>query len=68
MRSFLTRLVGSAPRSLLLPPSLAICLACATPFPIENLKEGMAAETVLENFGLPEAVDRPMHPELAPVS
>ena len=60
LRSFLTRLVGSAPRSLLLPPSLAICLACATSFPVENLEKGMTAETVLENFGLPETVDRPM--------
>ena len=56
LRSFLSRLVGSAPRSLLLPPSLAICLACATPFPIDDLEEGMTTETARENFGAPEAI------------
>ena len=38
---------------------LAICLACAvaTPFPFENLKEGMTDETVRERFGEPEAIE-----------
>ena len=56
MRSFLTRLVGSVPGSLLLPPSLAICLACATPFPLDDLEKGMTTETVRESFGAPEAI------------
>ncbi len=43
-------------RSFLLVPCLLICLACATPFPIESLEEGMTAETVRENFGEPEAI------------
>ncbi len=41
-------------RSFLLAPCLLICLACATPFPIENLEEGMTAETVRETFGEPK--------------
>ncbi len=44
-------------RSFLLAPCLLICLACATPFPIENLEEGMTTETVRENFGAPEAIE-----------
>ena len=48
-------------RSFLLAPCLLICLACATPFPLDNLEEGMTYETVRENFGEPEAfgVDPP---------
>ncbi len=42
-------------RSFLLAPSLLICLACATPFPLDSLEEGMTYETVRENFGEPEA-------------
>jgi len=34
---------------------LLLCLACATPFPIENLEEGMTMEAVRENFGEPKA-------------
>ena len=56
MRSFLTRLVNSVPRAVLPVPCMLICLACATPFPIENLEEGMTAETVRESFGEPEAI------------
>ena len=44
-------------RSFLLAPCLLICLACATPFPIEKLEEGMTYETVRENFGEPEAIE-----------
>ena len=33
-------------RSFLLVPCLLICLACATPFPLDSLEEGMTAETV----------------------
>ena len=57
VRSFLTRLVDSSARSILFAPCLLICLACATPFPIENLEEGMTTETVRENFGTPEAIE-----------
>ena len=57
MRYFLTLLVRSV-RAVLLIPCLLIGLACATPFPIENLKEGMAAETARESFGEPEDITR----------
>ncbi len=42
-------------RSFLLAPCLLICLACATPFPLDSLEKGMTYETVRENFGEPEA-------------
>ena len=48
MQSFPTRLVGSVARSLLLAPCLLICLACATPFPLDTLKEGMTMEQATE--------------------
>ena len=57
LRSFLTRLVDPAARAVLLVPCLLICLACATPFPFENLEEGMTAETVSERFGAPRAME-----------
>ena len=57
MRSFLTRLVDSVTRTVLLVPCLLICLACATPFPFESLEEGMTADTVRERFGDPEAME-----------
>ena len=44
-------------RSFLLAPCLLICLACATPFPLDRLEEGMTAETVRENFGEPESIE-----------
>lgn len=56
MRSFPTRLANFVSQTVLLVPCLMICLACATPFPIENLEEGMTGETVREMFGAPEAV------------
>jgi hypothetical protein len=57
VRSFLTRLVNSVTRVVFLAPCLLVCLACATPFPFENLREGMTAEAVREEFGAPEAMD-----------
>ena len=56
MRSFLTRLVSSAPRSLVLIPCLLVCLACATPFPVENLEEGMTPLEVRESVGEPRFI------------
>ena len=43
-------------RSFLLAPCLLICLACVTPFPFENLEEGMTTETLRERFGEPDFV------------
>ncbi len=42
-------------RSFLLIPCLLICLACATatPFPVENLEEGMTPLEVRESVGEP---------------
>ncbi len=40
-------------RSFLLASCLLVCLACATPFPIEKLETGMTMETVREKFGAP---------------
>ena len=57
MRSFLTRLVNSVTRAVFLAPCLLICLACATPFPSENLKARMTTEAVREEFGAPKAVE-----------
>ena len=64
-------------RSLLLVPCLLVCVACATPFPIDSLEEGMATETVRESFGEPEAIEAEpegvdsswtyLHEELEPV-
>jgi hypothetical protein len=44
-------------RSFLLALCLLVCLACATPLPIENLEEGMTTEAVREEFGEPEAIN-----------
>jgi hypothetical protein len=44
-------------RSFLLAPCLLVCLACATPLPIENLEQGMTTEAVREDFGEPQAID-----------
>ena len=57
MRVPLTRLANSATRTVLLAPCLLICLACATPFPLENLEFGMTTEAVREEFGAPEATE-----------
>ena len=57
MRFSLTRLANSVTRAVLLVPCLLSCLACATPFPIENLEEGMTAEAVREKFGEPKAME-----------
>jgi hypothetical protein len=56
MRYFLTRLADSAAPAALLIPSLLICVSCATPFPFDKLEEGLSAETVLTEFGPPEAI------------
>jgi hypothetical protein len=53
------------PHVVLLVLSLVICLACATPFPVDSLEEGMTTETVRAEFGEPEeilsnVVDRPI--------
>lgn len=32
-----------------------LCVACASPFPLEDLEEGMTSETVRDSFGEPEA-------------
>ena len=57
MRSYLTRLGDSFTRTVLLFPCQLICFACATPFPVENLEEGMTQETVREKFGEPEETE-----------
>ncbi len=57
MRSFPTRLTGSLARVALLPPCLLLCLACATPFPLDALEEGMTTETARGKFGVPEAIE-----------
>ena len=55
-RSFLTRLVDSVAQFLLVP-SLLVCFACATPFPFEDLEQGMTGETVREEIGAPKATE-----------
>ena len=57
LRSFLTRLVSSAPRSLLLAPGLLICLACATPFPLDNVEVNMTMAQATEAFGEPSSTN-----------
>ena len=58
MRSHLTCLVNFSPRIILPVSSQLACLACATtPFPFENLEEGMMAEAVREKFGEPVATN-----------
>jgi hypothetical protein len=44
-------------RSFLLALCLLIGLACATPFALDSLEEGMTTETVREKFGEPEAIE-----------
>ena len=56
MRSFLTRPRNSLARVVLLAPCLLICLACATPFPVEKLQKDMTTEMVRETFGQPESI------------
>jgi hypothetical protein len=51
------RLLNSVTRIVLLVPCLLVCISCATPFPFENLQEGMTAEAVREEFGKPEATE-----------
>jgi hypothetical protein len=51
MRIFLTLFPNSVTRTVLLVPCLLVCLACATPFPIEQLEPGITMSTVQEKFG-----------------
>ena len=57
MRSFLTRLVSSVTRSLLLAACLLICLACATPFPLDSLEVDMTMVQATEAFGEPSSTE-----------
>ena len=57
LRSLLTLRPNSPVGVVLLVPCLLICLACATPFPIENLEEGMTTEAVRGEFGEPESIE-----------
>ena len=59
VRPFPTRFPNSLISVVLLVPCLLICLACATPFPIESLQEGMTAGTVRDSFGEPRATEIP---------
>ena len=43
-------------RSFLLAACLLICLACATPFPIDSLEEGMTTDEIRQAFGEPENI------------
>ena len=43
-------------RSILLVPCLLISLACATPFPVENLEEGMTPLAVRHAVGEPRFI------------
>jgi len=51
--TFMTPLVRRIARAAFLIPCLLICLACATPFPIENLEMGMTTREVRESVGEP---------------
>jgi outer membrane protein assembly factor BamE (lipoprotein component of BamABCDE complex) len=62
MRSFLARLGNPVPR--VVPLVLLTCLACATPFAIENLEEGMTYDAVRERFGEPVATDTVWDPTI----
>jgi len=55
MRSFLTPLIGSVTRTVLLAPCLLICLACATPFPFDHLEKGMTQREVRALVGEPKS-------------
>ena len=44
-------------RVVLLVPCLLICVACATPFPFEDLEEGMTAKAVRQTFGGPRSIE-----------
>ena len=54
---YLARRVDSVAWTVLVAPCLLMCLACATPFPIERLETGMTAEGVREAVGEPEAIE-----------
>ncbi len=54
MRSFLTRLVNSVTRVVLVAPCLLICSACVT-FPLDELEVGMTTTQATEAFGEPSS-------------
>jgi hypothetical protein len=56
MRPFLTRLANSLIGIVLLILCLLICLACATPFPVETLEEGMTPLAVQQAVGEPRFI------------
>ena len=53
VRSFPTRFPNSLIGVVLLASCLLMCLACATPCPIESLEKGMTMEQATEAFGEP---------------
>ena len=57
VRPFPTRFPNSLISVVLLVPWLLICLACATTFPLDDLKKGMTAEAARVKFGEPEHTD-----------
>ena len=59
MRSFLTRLLNPVTRDVLLALCLLICLACATPLPLEKLREGMTAEAAQNNIAVVHTAPEP---------
>jgi hypothetical protein len=56
MRPFLTRLANSLIDIVLLVLCLLICLACATPLPVEALEEGMTPLAVRQAVGEPRFI------------
>ena len=54
-RIFLTRLGNPFTRTVLLVSAPWVCLACATPFPIESIEEGMTMMEATEAFGEPRS-------------
>ena len=57
VRSFVTRFPNSLIDVVLLAPCLLICLACVTPFPLENLEKGMTMQQATEAFGEPSSTN-----------
>ena len=61
-RSFPTRFPNSLTRTVLLAPCLLVCLACATPLPLDDLEKGMTTEAVRAEFGEPAWTVESTHP------
>lgn len=57
VQSFLTRFLDSAEPTVAWILSLLFCLACAKPFPLDDLEEGMSAATAWTKFGEPRAIE-----------